>query len=252
MLFGVDKALGLGNGPDFLLAKGPQGELGVGQLLLGHGIEHIALVLLGVWPLQQEPAASFALLNPGIVAGHHVANAQFPGPTVHPVEFQVAVAVNAGIGCTAPLISRYKPIHDLPAEVLFEVEHVVGHPQPGRHSPGILYILQGTAGSGTGYGHVLIFIQPHGGPHAVIPRPLHEIGRYRAIHSATHGNEGAVWIVGFYGKHLFHVTKLWRFPGIRSQVVAPLLKQHHLLGVLHLCNGETCSHIPDGETAWGY
>ena len=171
---------------------------------MGHGVEHIALVLLRIRPLQEEPAASFALLNPGIVAGHHVANAQFPGPTVHPVEFQVAVAVNAGIRGTAPLISRYKPVHDLPTEVFFEVEHVVGHPQPGCHRPGILHILQGTAGSGAECGHVLIFIQPHGGSHAFIPRLLHEIGRYGAVHSATHGDEGPVLVVGFYGKHLFH------------------------------------------------
>ena len=99
------------------------------------------------------------------MAGDYVADPQLPGPAVHPVEFQEAIAVDTGVGGTACLIGGDKPVHHLAPEVLFEVEYVIGHAQLGRHSPGVLHILQGAAGPRLGRGHVLVLIQSHGSPH---------------------------------------------------------------------------------------
>ena len=70
-LAGVHKALLLRDPAHLGLAQPAQGEQGVGQLLLGQHIQHIALVPAAVRRLfQQEPAA--LLLDAGVVAGGDV------------------------------------------------------------------------------------------------------------------------------------------------------------------------------------
>ena len=70
------------------------------QLILGHGIQHIALILGGIRPLQQ-PASRFIPADLSVVAGGHIVKAQLRRPPQHGVEFHVAVAGDAGIGCTS-------------------------------------------------------------------------------------------------------------------------------------------------------
>ena len=113
MLPGIDEALRFRNLPDLGLGQLSQREQGVGQLLLGERIEDIALVLRPIHGLFQLPAAIGRLADPGIVAGGDEIAAQFPGPAVQPTEFQVAVAVDAGIGSASLLIGVHEAADDV-------------------------------------------------------------------------------------------------------------------------------------------
>ena len=66
-LVGIGKAGAAGNFPDLFLGVTAQRQAQVGQLVLGQGIEHIALILLLGNALFQQPAAVFAPLDTGIV-----------------------------------------------------------------------------------------------------------------------------------------------------------------------------------------
>ena len=94
-----------GDGPDLLLGQPPQGEEGPGQLVLGEGRQHIALVLLGPEGLAQQPAARPGIvLRPGVVAGGQLGAAQLPRPVQQRAELHRPVTPYAGVGGAPPLI----------------------------------------------------------------------------------------------------------------------------------------------------
>ena len=121
--------------------QGAQRELGMSQLLLGQHIEDITLILAEIHRLFQKIPAVLPL-NPGIVAGGNGVAAHERRPVIEPPELQIAVAVNAGIGGAPLLIGLRKAIHHLAAELIGEVEHIVGHIQLISHAAGVLHILQ--------------------------------------------------------------------------------------------------------------
>ena len=143
-LGGVYKALRLCQLPHLLLPQPTQRKQGVGQLLLGHGVEHVALILACVQPLFQQ-IAPVLLFDPGVMPGGDILAAQNPGPLHQLFKFHISVAVDAGIGGDAGPVAFNKFVHHLFGKGILEVEHIVGHPQPVGHAPGVLHILQGAA-----------------------------------------------------------------------------------------------------------
>ena len=101
--------------------------MGEGQLLLGQHIEYIALILAAVQRLFQQIPTVFPL-DPGIMAGGDGVAAQKDRPVIEMPEFQVAVAVDAGIGRLPLSVGIRKAVHHLTAELLGEVKNVVGNP----------------------------------------------------------------------------------------------------------------------------
>ena len=143
-LGGVYKALRLCQLPHLLLPQPTQRKQGVGQLLLGHGVEHVALILACVQPLFQQ-IAPVLLFDPGVMPGGDILAAQNPGPLHQLFKFHISVAVDAGIGGDAGPVAFNKFVHHLFGKGILKVEHIVGHPQPVGHAPGVLHILQGAA-----------------------------------------------------------------------------------------------------------
>ena len=185
---GIEKALAAGNLPGLRFAESPQGEAGVGQLVLGQHIEYVTLVLAGVQGLFQQIPAVF-LLNAGIVAGGDGIAAHEGRPVIETPEFQIAVAVNTGIGRPALLIGIGKSVHYLAAELIREVEHIVRHIQLAGHAAGILHIVQRAAGAAAGEADVLVAVEGHGGAGAVPALPLHEVSGDAGINAAAHCNQ---------------------------------------------------------------
>ena len=69
-LMGIDEAMVPGDLPGLSLGQAPKGQKGMGQLILGQGVEDIALILVGVCaPAQQPPAGAFLPLDSGVVPG---------------------------------------------------------------------------------------------------------------------------------------------------------------------------------------
>ena len=62
VLLGIDKPLLGGHGPDLVLGQPAQGEQAVAELVLGQVIQHIALVLLRVEGLVQQPPAAASII----------------------------------------------------------------------------------------------------------------------------------------------------------------------------------------------
>ena len=80
VLVGSNKAVLFGDGAHLGLGKLTQRELHMGQLVLRHAVEHIALVLIGVDGLEQKVAAlGLVILNASVVTGDHIITAQLLG-----------------------------------------------------------------------------------------------------------------------------------------------------------------------------
>ena len=182
---GVEKAQPVRQLPGLRFMERSQREPGVGQLLLGQHIEHVALVLAGVQGLFQEKAAVF-LFDAGIVAGDDGVAAHEGRPVIEPPEFQIAVAVDAGIGGPALLVGVSKAVHHLAAELVGKVENVVGNPQPKCHAAGILHILQRAAGAAAGNTDVLVAVKGHGSADAVPAAVLQKVSGDAGINAAAH------------------------------------------------------------------
>ena len=158
-LFGVQKALLLRNRPGFCLGQLAQRETGMPQLMLGKGVEEIGLILGLIHRFaQQIPICG--LPDPGIVTGDDAIAAQRQGALQKFAEFQVPVALHAGVGGQPGLIAACKMIHYPAAEFPGEIQHVEGNPQPRRHSAGIRH------GGGVAAAGILPGVQLHGGAFA--------------------------------------------------------------------------------------
>ena len=193
VLAGVDEALLLGNLPDFFFGQVPQRELNVGHLILIQTGQKIGLILGSIFGLaQQIPAGFFVLANPGIVPGYHIVTAQNPGPIQQSLELQVPVAVNTGVGGQTGLVAADKFLYDFLFKSFLEIKDVVGNSQPVGHAAGILYIVQGTAGSGFARKQVVI-IQPHGGADTVKAALQHQKCGHRTVHTAAHADHCLFW-----------------------------------------------------------
>ena len=184
-LSGVKKAQTVRQLPGLRLTEGTQWKLGVGQLLLSQHVEHIALVLACVKCLFQQIPTVFPL-DPGIMASGDGVTAQEGCPVIKPPEFQVAVAVDTGIGRPPLSVGIRKAVHHLTAKLIGEVKNVVGNPQTKRHAAGILHILQRAAGAAAGNTDVLVAVKGHGSADAVPAAELQKVSGDAGINAAAH------------------------------------------------------------------
>ena len=80
VLVSGNEAMLFRDSPYLRLGQITQGELHMGQLLLSHAVEHIALVLVRVDGLEQYIATlGLVIADASIVAGDHVITAQLLG-----------------------------------------------------------------------------------------------------------------------------------------------------------------------------
>ena len=192
LLLRGDEAAFPGDGTDLVLAgKLPQGEAGMGQLLLGQEIEDIGLILRLVLRLFQKPAVSLlAPFDPGIVAGDDGVAAEKLCPVIELGEFHVLVAVDAGVGGRAGLIGADETVDDLSSKILGEVEDMEFHAQTVADAPGVLRIRQGAAGLRAGIVFDGAVVEFHVDTNTLMSLPDHQGGGNTGIHSAGHGDEG--------------------------------------------------------------
>lgn len=95
------------------------------QLLLGHGIEKIGLILGRILsPFQQIAAGGVIIFDAGVVSGDDAVIIQLAHALHQLVEFQKAVAVNAGVGGRAAFICPHELINHTCAEAIREIEHI--------------------------------------------------------------------------------------------------------------------------------
>ena len=100
----------------------------MGKLFLGQGVENIALIFLCMERFaQQIPAGGGILLNSDIMAGYHIIAAQFSCAMEKLFEFQITVAVNAGIGGQSTFVAPDKLLDDFFLKVAGEVEYIEVH-----------------------------------------------------------------------------------------------------------------------------
>ena len=128
------------------------------------------------------------------MARHHPVAAQFQTSAQQMVEFQIAVALNAGIGGGAAFIAMDEIADDLLVEVVGEIKNIVTHTQPGSDLSCVLHIVQTAAGAANLRADVGIVIQAHGGSRALVSGFFHQISRHGAVHAAAHGDQGLLGI----------------------------------------------------------
>ncbi len=187
-LAGVEQAGLCGDLPHLFLGQLPQREQGPGQLLLVKDGQYVALVLVQVGRLFQQPAAGPGVpVQAGVVAGGDFAPAQLVRPAEQRAEFQPPVALDAGVGGLAQLVSADKGLHHIPPEAVRQIEYIVGNPQAAGGGAGVLHVVQGAAGAfplqaGQGVVHQL-----QGNAHHIMSLPLEEQGGGGAVHASAHG-----------------------------------------------------------------
>ena len=98
------------------------------------------------------------------------------------------VALNAGIGGASGFVTGYELVHDIPAEIILEIEHIERHSQPERNAAGIGYIVQAAAGAVLIFGKDSVGKQAHGGADTVQACLLGQICCYGTVHTAAHGD----------------------------------------------------------------
>ena len=94
---------------------------------------------------------------------------------VKAVEFQVAVAVNAGVGSCTVFIGYYEAVHNLFFKISGEIKHVIRDSKIMRYAPCILHIIQRTAAFFAAHTGIFILEKLHGDTDAVISMLLHQV-----------------------------------------------------------------------------
>ena len=101
------------------------------QLLLGQVKKHIALVFGVVVAAGQQPAVSVSVENDaGIVTGSQIFTVHQPGAIEQFAEFDVFIAVDAGVWRTAGFVFADKAVDDAVPEAGTEIKDIVGNAQP--------------------------------------------------------------------------------------------------------------------------
>lgn len=153
------------------------------ELALRHLVEHIALILVRVHAAQEQVTARRRVeADAGIVPGGNIVEAVVERPVEHRAELQLAVAVQAGVRGAARAVFRDKMPHDLAAEKVAQVEHLMGDAHLRGDARGLLDVVGAAAGAGT----VLIMVQPQRDAGNSIALPLQQEDAGGAVHAAGH------------------------------------------------------------------
>ena len=188
VLAGVAEAGFGGDLPRVGLAEGAEGEFDAGELLLRQVVEDVALVLGLVEGLFEDVLLPCPL-DAGVVAGGDIAAAQDIGALKELVKFQIAVAVDAGVGGDAVLIGVDEAVDDAGGKFVLEVENVKREAQTAGNAPGVLRVVERAAGMALGDARVLVVIELHHAADAVVARVGQKLCRHAGIHAAGHGDE---------------------------------------------------------------
>ena len=94
---------------------------------------------------------------------------------VKAVEFQIAVAVNAGVGSRTVFIGCYEAVHNLFFKICGEIKHIIRDSKIMRYAPCILHIIQRTAAFFAAHTGIFILEKLHGDTNAVISMLLHQV-----------------------------------------------------------------------------
>ena len=127
------------------------------QLLLCHGIQHVALILRRIQPLFQQVSSTAIFFYTAVMTCYDNIPAQLLPPHKQLRKLDVPVAVDAWIRRFSPLISSDKPVDDLPAEILRIVENVIRNIQLKCRAPGVLHVRQTAAALFAGDPRCLVF-----------------------------------------------------------------------------------------------
>ena len=217
LLPGIDEALLPGNGPGLLLGEIAKGKQCPGQLLLGQAVEHIALVLGRIRCLAQKPAAPiFVIADPGIVAGDDLITAQNLCLPEKIVKFQVAVAVDAGVGCQSGLVAADEITDYMLCKGTLGIEYIEGHAHFSGYGTGILRIVE-RAAAAVAAGKNIAVKHTHHGAGAVIACLTGQPGGCGAVHTAGHGNQSFHCVIAsFFGSIAVKNRKVNRIPEEKS------------------------------------
>ena len=123
------------------------------------------------------------------MAGHHIIVTQLFHPPHESPELDPVVAVDAGIRRSTLDVGIHKSLDDFFLKFIFKVQYIVGHVQGLGDKPGILHILQGTAGFLRTDSDLFIIVKLHCHSHTGVTLLLHQTGRHAGIHSAAHGDQ---------------------------------------------------------------
>ena len=119
------------------------------ELGLPEHVEDVRLVLGGIEPAAQLPAAGVVTADPSVVAGGNGVEPERVGPLEQPAELDRPVALHTRIGCAAVGIRVHVGPHDTGLEVVGEVEHVMRDVELGGDAAGV-FDVGGAAASGVG------------------------------------------------------------------------------------------------------
>ena len=191
----------------------------MGQLVLGHAVEKIALVLGFVQGFFQGIALPLPF-NSRIVPGSEIVKAQDPGPVQELPEFQIPVAVDAGIGRQAAFVTGGELLHHRRPKGILEVEHPVGNPQPEGRRPGVLHVLQGAARPAA-ESRVPAVKELHGAARAVIAPPLQQESGSGRVNAAAHRDQDSTSHSLHSGRSPGTEPDHRQCPGGRSSLSAP-------------------------------
>ena len=174
-----------------------------GELFLAQAGKKVSLIFGLVRGFAQKiPSGVFIPPDPGIVSGDHAVAFQFQRPAQKPVELQMAVAVNTGIGGQPVFVAGNKFADYLGFEILLKIKYIMGNPQALRHAAGVFRVIKRAAGSGLLQSQHFIVIQPHGGANAAVACILHQKSRHRAVNTAAHSNQCPLFL------HLSHLRRI--------------------------------------------
>jgi hypothetical protein len=121
--------------------------------------------------------------------------AQFFGLAEQETELDPVVAVDAGVGSSAPQLLLDKVLDHLFFESLLQVDHVVGDSEMVRHPAGILDIIDGTAAAERSFPVLSLIPKMHRQPDDFIPFLLQK-GRGRgAVHPPAHGDDDSFFFI---------------------------------------------------------
>ena len=189
MLLGVDEAMLFGNFAHLRLVQAAEREHSVCQLLLCERIKHIALVLQRINCLAQQVASlCFIIADLRIVTGDNIVTAKLLCAYEELIEFQIAVAVNAGVRCSAVNVGVNETVDNVALKAVGKIENVVGHAKAGSYATGICYIVDRAAAVGFGNADILVGKKLHGYAGAFVALLQHHQCGNAGINAAAHGD----------------------------------------------------------------
>ena len=163
-------------------------EVDMRELLLRQPIEHIALILPLIQRLLQHIAAVYPR-HTRVVPGHDHIAAQHLRALKKLAEFQIVVAVDAGVWRAPGKIAAHELLQDLFVEFILKIEHIKGDAELICHAARVRDVLQRAAGARAGDAGVVVGKQLHRAADAVIALLKHQLCGDAAVHAAAHGNE---------------------------------------------------------------